>query len=446
MSVGSFDLGERVMTTTELDRVHIVARYLRRCFDGSLNRQDYEDLAQDAYRQLLELEHGGEEIHDRLELMKTIAWRDARDQLQSQSLPRPIAPDSPLLSEARLAAPEPDERIDERAELARAIEAVEELPCAAQAAYRARVVDGLSIAEAASRLGVHRATLCRQVRAAVETVAAVRTASGAELARRRILSVYIAGVASARERRRAERLLAADPRAVAVARELRRLHEGAAAAIPAEVVDRTTHPSIIDHVVALSQAARDRITGVGSDQSFGDVATQASSSGTARGAGAGAGGALAHLAGSATTAKIVATCLAGGAAAATCAVTGVVPAVHLDSGSPKPPPTPAHRVVQSAPPPEIGPPPTATQTTPSPSHTEPAPSPQPDPQVTTTTTPTTTTTTTTTTTPIAPSTPPAQQEFGVASAATSTTSSSGSDTSSRSGGGGSAAQQEFQQP
>jgi RNA polymerase sigma factor (sigma-70 family) len=437
VSVGGSEVSEGA-ASTELDRVRIVARYLRRCFAGSLGRHDCEDLAQDAYRQLLELEQGGEEIRDRLELMRTIAWRDARDRVQAQANPRPADPQGALLSRLRAAEPELEERIDQRAELALAIEAVEGLPPGAQAAYRARVVEGLSIAEAARRLGVHRATLCRQVRAAVEAVAAVRTASGAELACRRVLSVYIAGVASARERRRAERLLAEDPRAVAIARELRRLHEGAAAAIPAGVVDRTTHPSVLDHVAALAHAARDRITGVGCDRSFGELATQASSGSTARGAGAGAGGALAHLAGSATTAKIVAACLAGGAAATTCAVTGLLPPVHLGSSSaPRPH---AHRVAHAAPPRQTAPPAAGSETTASPPPTQTAPAPQPAPTPTPPPQPTTTTTT-----PIAPSTPPAQQEFGVASAA-ATTSSSSSGASPGGGGGGSTAKQQFGQP
>ena len=435
VSVGGSEVSEGAMPT-ELDRVRIVAGYLRRCFAGSLSRHDCEDLAQDAYRQLLELEQAGEEIRDRLELMKTIAWRDARDRVQGQAHPRPADPGGALLSRLQAAEPELEERIDQRAELALAIEAVEGLPPGAQAAYRARVIEGLSIAEAARRLGVHRATLCRQVRAAVEAVAAVRTASGAELACRRVLSVYIAGVASARERRRAERLLAEDPRAVAIARELRRLHEGAAAAIPAGVVDRATHPSPLDHLAALAQGARDWITGVGSDRSFGELATQASSSGTARGAGAGAGGALAHLTGSATTAKIVTACLASGAAATTCAVTGLLPPVHLGS-SPGPRP-PAHRVAHAAPPTRTGPPTTASETTPSPPPPEPAPAPAPGPAPTPPPT-------TTTTTPIAASTPPAEQEFGVASAAT-TTSSPAAGGSSGAGGGGSTAKRQFGQP
>jgi DNA-directed RNA polymerase specialized sigma24 family protein len=420
------------------EQVRAVVAYLRHSFDGALNDQDREDLAQSAYCKLLEKQRDGEEIRSPVELMKVIAWREARAHAQAVTRPRPHDPSGHVISRLPSSDPTLEERLDERARLALAIAAVEELPTMTQAVYRTKVVEELSIDEACRRLDLPRSTFYWHLRQAAEAVAEIRTAAGAEATTTKLLSVYLTGAASARERRSAERLLAADPRAVSIARELRHLHEGAAAAIPAGVLDHCAHLSLADHVAAAAPALRDRITGVGTERSFGEVATQATSSGAARGAGAGAGGLIAQLASAGTTAKIVAACLAGGAAATTCAVTGLVPGIGV--GGDRSTPTPAHHAPAVAihKPPRLG----------AASFPAPPRPPEPPTQHTSTTTPapppaaTTTTTPTVTTTPIAPSAPPAQQEFGVASAATTTTSSSGGSSS----GGGSATKQEFGQP
>jgi DNA-directed RNA polymerase specialized sigma24 family protein len=417
------------------EQVRAVVAYLRHSFDGALNDQDREDLAQSAYCKLLEKQRDGEEIRSPVELMKVIAWREARAHAQAVTRPRPHDPSGHVISLLPSSDPTLEERLDERARLALAIAVVEQLPTLTQAVYRTKVVEELSTDEACRRLDLPRSTFYWHLRQAAEAVAEIRTGAGAEATTTRLLSVYLTGAASARERRSAERLLAADPRAVSIARELRHLHEGAAAAIPAGVLDHGAHLSLADHLVAAASAVRDRITGVGSERSFGEVATQATSSGAARGAGAGAGGLIAQLASAGTTAKIVAACLAGGAAATTCAVTGVVPGIGVGGDTSTPAPVHHAPAVAIHKPPRLG------------AASFPAP-PKPLPQHTTTTpsapppAPTTTTTPTVTTSPIAPSAPPAQQEFGVASAATTTTSSSGGSSS----GGGSATNQEFGQP
>jgi DNA-directed RNA polymerase specialized sigma24 family protein len=419
------------------EQVHAVVAYLRHSFDGALNEQDREDLAQSAYCKLLEKQRDGEEIRSPIELMKVIAWREARAHAQAVSRPRPHDPSGRVISRLPSSDPTLEERLDERARLALAIAAVEELPTLTQAVYRAKVVEELSTDEARRTLDLPRSTFYWHLRQAAEAVAEIRTGAGAEATTTRLLSVYLTGAASARERRSAERLLAADPRAVSIARELRHLHEGAAAAIPAGVLNHDAHLSLADHLVAAASAVRDRITGVGTQRSFGEVATQATSSGAARGAGAGAGGLIAQLASAGTTAKIVAACLAGGAAATTCAVTGLVPGIGI--GGDKSTPALAHHAPAVAihKPPRLGAASFPAQPRP----------PEPPQHASTTTSvpppaPTTTTTPTVTTTPIAPSPPPAQQEFGVASAATTTTSSSGGSSS----GSGSATNQEFGQP
>lgn len=164
-----------------------------------------------------------------------------------------------------------------------------------------------------------------------------------------------------------------------------------------------------------------------------DVVTRvASLPGGARGAGAAGTGVLAKLAGLGTAGKLAVACLGGGAAATACLATGIVPA-HLRGGETR---TMLNRsaVERSASPPApVGIPPSQLgneATPPPPSGEEPVgdgtsvvpPASEPEP-----------------TPPIAPSTPPGEQEFGVASAASGSDSSGGSSSSS----GGGSVQREF---
>ena len=168
-----------------------------------------------------------------------------------------------------------------------------------------------------------------------------------------------------------------------------------------------------------------------------DVVTRvASLPGGPRGAGAAGAGVLAKLAGLGSAGKLAAACLGGGAAATACVVTGLVPA-DLRGREARAPDRPAvERVAsESAPAPPVTPPSqSANDATEAPvpvSNEEPAevgtsqepPAPEPEPAL-----------------PIAPSAPPGEHEFGVASAGPAPAGASGSPSS---GGGGSPAQREF---
>jgi hypothetical protein len=161
-----------------------------------------------------------------------------------------------------------------------------------------------------------------------------------------------------------------------------------------------------------------------------DVVTRvAGLPGSVRGAGAAGAGALAKLTGLGTAGKIAAVCLGTGAAATACAVTGLVPADlrggETRTGS-KPPAveravnTPAPAEAPPVQPPAL--PPASGEAPADDGVSQPAPEPEPEPPA-----------------PIAPSTPPGEQEFGVASAPVA----DGGGGSSSSGGGGSAVQKEF---
>jgi RNA polymerase sigma factor (sigma-70 family) len=279
-----------------------------------------------------------------------------------------------------------------------------------------------------------------------------------------LLKAFVAGTASEEERRQARHHLSrCHDCSHLVARLTGHLHSlGGAAAMPG-ALDALGHAGLHDRVAALAERARAALPGpLGGDDSA-DVATVISAGG-ARGGGAAGLGIAAKLAGAGLPAKVVAACLAGGAAATTCIATGVLPSVGVPGLADRPPkhgaadaqkrPAKPHdggvragtlgpgfvRAASTVAPVENSPP--TTRRTPLKSAT---------PATATTSTPPTTTTTTTTTTPttpLAPSTPPAQQQFGVASAtpgsdATTPSSGTSSSGSADATSGGSPADQEF---
>jgi RNA polymerase sigma factor (sigma-70 family) len=413
-----------------------VVRHLRASFKGSLNEEDFEDLAQEALLEIHRRELAGERIRDPGAFAKRVAWRDARDLLQNRCV-SPSDPQGRLLNSVEDSGGDPEARLIARAELARAIEAAERLTPEQQLVYRSRFVEQLKPRESCRMLGLSRQTYYFRLRSAVSAVQEALEADRFASIERELIGAYVAGTSNAGERRRARRLLGADPHAAALARELRDLHHGAAAALPLPAVHRVPDPSIFDRVGTALGGARDRLLASGSDHGSEQIATPLSTSGAARGGGAGAGGVMAHLGLAGGAGKVFASCLATGAAATTCAVTGVLPTVHLGSGSPDPRPAPRVEHAASASAALRPPTPTAdAQVSQPPADSNATPTPSPAPRVATDPT---------TTTAIAPSAPPSQQEFGVASAATTTSSSSGGG-SAAGGGGGSPAQREFGGP
>lgn len=410
-----------------------VVRHLRASFGGSLNEQDFEDLAQEALLEIHRREVAGERIRDMRAFAKRVAWRDARDLLQNRCV-WPSDPQGRLLNSVEDRGGDPEARMIARAELARAIEAAERLTPEQQLVYRSRFVEQLEPRESCRRLGLNRQTYYFRLRSAVRAVQEALEADRFASIERELLSAYVAGTSSAGERRRARRLLAADPHAAALARELRDLHHGAAAALPLPAVDRIPDPSILDRLAGAIAAARDRFIAPGSDHGAEQIATQLSASGAARAGGAGAGGVMAQLGLAGSAGKIVASCLATGAAATACVAAGVLPAPALPGRAEAERKAPSAREASAdilpapappSPPSQVG---TETPLEPQQEETPPAEEPPPEPAE-----------------PVAPTAPAEEQEFGVASAATSTSSGSGG-ASSSGGGGGSPAAREFGQP
>lgn len=300
--------------------------YLRARFRGALTEEDFEDLAQEAWTAVLRRRAAGKPIDDVVALMRSIAWRDARDRIRDRR-DAAVDPSDQLFERTEDACASPLDQLSSRAELARAIEAVEQLPTDQRAAYRARFVDGLSTRSACKRLGLPRSTYHHRLRRAVETVEETLDPERFSELQSKLVSAYVAGVASGSERRRAERLVRTDPEAAATARELRRAHEAAAVGAAPVALEPERPAGIFERLAALPGKARDVIAGAGErGAEAADLASPALASGGTRGAGTAATGVLAKLAGIGGAGKAALACVGTTAAATACVAAGVVPA------------------------------------------------------------------------------------------------------------------------
>ncbi len=414
---------------TESDRQRTVT-YLRQRFSRSLSREDIEDIAQEAMVEVYVRIERGELIHDRVAYMRCVAWRDARDLIRDQR-EMAIDPADDTLIEITDKTARPEDRVDVRAELARSIEAVEQLGPEHRAVYRTRFVEGLSTEEASSKLGVPRSTYHYRLRRAIDTVH--QTLEGDRFLVK-LLGAYVAGVASRSERKRAELLIGNDPKAAALARELRATHEAVAGALAPVAIDPEASVGFLARLGEAPGRLRDVIGGRSHE-----AADAVSAIGSARGTGAVGTGVLAKVAGLGAAGKATIACLGTGAAATVCLATGIGPGGGLGAERPERDVTRSEPVAETT----IVEAPVTTPVTPAPqpkpeskpdpkpSNPEPKPEPKPDPVEPP---------------PVAPSAPPVEQEFGVVSASTPSSGggSSGSDGGSSGGSnGGSNFQREF---
>ena len=321
-----------------------VIRHLRASFHGSLNEHDFEDVAQETLIEIHCRVVAGDEVRDPRAFAKRVGWRKARDMVQGRRA-APSDPQDRVLTELSDDGGDPEARLLARVELARAIEAAERLTAAQQVVYRSRFVEQQTPRETCRTLKLNRQTYYSRLKAAVSAVEEALEPERFSALERELLSGYLAGTSTASERRRARRLLAADPHAVVMFRELRDLHQGAAAVLPVPVVDRAADLSLGERMLGGLDSLRDRIGGAGSDPLAEQAVAQLSGSGAGRAAGTAGGGVLAKLGLVGGTGKLVASCVAGGAVATVCVATGVAPFVggsaDRDRAAPEPRDEPA---------------------------------------------------------------------------------------------------------
>jgi RNA polymerase sigma factor (sigma-70 family) len=318
---------ELYLTEHEVADVRAAVRdRVRRSFRGSLTEADIEDAIQDAWEALLRASRQTQ-IRDPRAFASDVGWRAARA-LARRARPIPVDPSDAALVELEDSRVSLVEQIDDRARFARLIEALEQLDDDKREAFELRFVRKLRHEEACELLGITRSAYFKRLRAAK---ARVEGAMGLdcrlfERRERRLLSDYVAGMLRGRAQMRARRLIAADPRAAALARELRQSHDAAAITLPAlGVVAATGSPS--GRLVGLFDAMRETASeALGRSPQTGELANApAIAAGGARGAGAAGAGLLAKALGGLGAGNIALGCIGGGTLATlACVATGVI--------------------------------------------------------------------------------------------------------------------------
>ncbi|MQA76275.1 MAG: hypothetical protein GEU88_18415 [Solirubrobacterales bacterium] len=236
--------------------------YMRGSLKRPLAEADLEDAVQTAWAEVLGRQRD-EPIRDLRAFMAEVAWRSAYSLIR-RPRPLPLDPDDPRLVERE----DPDsslaDRVGERAEVARAVEALEQLGEGERDAFALWFVEEVSTEEACRRLGIRRSAYFKRLKAAKAHVERAMAFDSHLFDRRqhRLLSDYVAGLAEGRARARAERLIAADPQAAALARELRRAHEAAALALPVLGFASAGEPGTGERLAELVAKAHDAILGL----------------------------------------------------------------------------------------------------------------------------------------------------------------------------------------
>jgi len=290
-----------------------VLRMLRREFPRMHN--ELEELYQQAWIEFLELRASGAEIDNPRALLQKIAWRSARARLRRKK-PQLLEPSSETLVFAPDSAPLPDEVAQVHIDADRLRAVVESLDERQAAAIKLRFDCGLSSKEIQRSLGVTPKRLEKIVTdayaALAEQLQLMEDGETPWLRRQRsLLLACEIGLASARQRRRAQRVVEADPACRAMLAEMRRTLHDAAALLPVPAVTAPERSELAVH------SFLDRMSDLWSSVRHAPseaVQRLAPASSSAEQAGSAAGAAL----GVGATAKIVAACIAAGGTAALC--------------------------------------------------------------------------------------------------------------------------------
>jgi hypothetical protein len=179
-------------------------------------------------------------------------------------------------------------------------------------------------------LGISRQGYFKRIKTAlarVEQVAGYRSPEFNQR-QRQLLSDYVSGVATEEERARAERLIASDPYALAVARELRRTHETAALLLPVFGVGAGEAVGGEGPIASAIARVSEAVSGlVGRSPAPAEIAkSSVITSGAGRGAGVAGAGLLAKAFGGLSASEVALGCLGSGAVATVaCVATGILP-------------------------------------------------------------------------------------------------------------------------
>ena len=175
---------------------------------------DHEELYQEAWTEALELMARGETIGNLGGLLRTIAWRRARDRLRKHK-PETLDPSSPTMLRQESADAAPDETVATRLDAALIRQVVDSLDERQAAVIKLRFERQLGSSEIERELGVTRKRLDKIVTEAyarVEEALHERDGDVSPWRRRQrsLLMACEAGVASMRQREQAQAMLRED--------------------------------------------------------------------------------------------------------------------------------------------------------------------------------------------------------------------------------------------
>jgi RNA polymerase sigma factor (sigma-70 family) len=277
--------------------------------------RDPEEIYHEAWAELLTIERRGEVVQHRRALLKKIAWRRAADATKRRR-PDALDPSSPALVAATDDQALPEEQAQLRLDGDALRLVVESLDEQQAAVLKLRFDQHLSAREVQDQLGIGEKRLEAIITAAYKKTAAQLAIdeTGESRWTRRQRSLLLAcelGIASSRQRRRAQTMVDRDPACRAMLHAMRTNLGDVAAVLPmpvlAEEHDRLRAiagaTSRLDELWASTRQLTDRITGRGLSNT--GLVEQAGVGGAGVGAGA-------------VTAKVVALCLAVGGTGAIC--------------------------------------------------------------------------------------------------------------------------------
>jgi RNA polymerase sigma factor (sigma-70 family) len=277
--------------------------------------RDAEEIYQEAWAELLAVERRGEIVRHRRALLKKVAWRRAADATKRRR-PDAIDPFSPALIVATDDQALPDEQAQLRLDGDALRLVVESLDAQQAAVLKLRFDQQLSASEVQEQLGISEKRLEAIITAAYKKIAAQLAVddSGESRWMRRQRSLLLAcelGIASSRQRRRAQAMVDRDPACRAMLHAMRSNLGDVAAVLPVPVLadehDRLRAiagaTNRLDELWASARHVTDRLSGRGLSNT--GLVEQAGVGGAGVGAGA-------------VTAKVVAFCLAVGGTGAIC--------------------------------------------------------------------------------------------------------------------------------
>lgn len=202
---------------------------------------DPEEIYQDAWAELLELERSGERVRHHRALLKTIAWRRAADASKQRRRVVAVDPAGLVLENVADARVQPDEAAQRHLDGESLRLVVESLDEREAAALKLKFDCQLSSKEVQDVLGIGEKLLELVVSTAYRKIAEQLEVGedGATTWTRRQRSLLLAcelGIASARQRRRAQRMLDRDPAFRGLLRAMRRGLDDVAAVLPVPVL------------------------------------------------------------------------------------------------------------------------------------------------------------------------------------------------------------------